>query len=161
MKSSSVREPAVPGAGQAVLVQELADDGRLPRFLEQEAVVAVGRLDHMALGWLAELGQRVGDLDRRGRRVEPVGAERDQQRPRRHPGQSPRERAATVLPREIEVGQRARGVQVGVGVEAFDERVGLVAQVALDLELRLGDGVADVVARSLRHCLEPPAELVV
>ena len=66
------------------------------------------------------------------------------------------ERAAAVLPREVEIGQRARRVEVGVGVEPPDERVGLVAQVALDLELRLGDRVADVVGE-----LQPPAELVV
>ena len=86
-----MREPAVPGFGQAVLGQELADDGRLPRFFEQEAVVAVGRLDHLALGWLAERGKRVGDLLRRGGRVQPVGTERDQQRPRRNAFESPRE----------------------------------------------------------------------
>jgi hypothetical protein len=45
------------------------------------------------------------------------------------------QRAVAVLAREIEVRQRARGVEVGVGVEALDERVGLVPQVALDLEL--------------------------
>ena len=130
--------------------------GRLPRLLEQEAVVAVRRLDHVELDRLAERAQRVVDLLRRRRRVQPVGAERDQQRPRRDALERPRERPAAVLPGEVEVGQRARRVEVGVGVEALDERVGLVAQVALDLELRLGDRVADVVGE-----LQPPAELVV
>ena len=88
-------------------------------------------------------------------RVQPVGAERDQQRTRRDGFERPDQRSAAVLPSEVEVGQRARGVQVGVGVEALDEGVGLVPQVALDLELRLGDREPDVVAR-----LQPPAELV-
>ena len=89
-------------------------------------------------------------------RVEPVGAERDQQGPRRDAGQRRLQRTVAVLAGEVEVRQRARGVEVGVGVEALDERVGLVAQVALDLELRLGDRVADVVGE-----LQPPGELVV
>ena len=66
------------------------------------------------------------------------------------------ERAVAVFPREIEVGQRPRRVEVGVGVEALDERVRLVAEIALDLELGLGDRVADVVGE-----LQSPAELVV
>ena len=62
---------------------------------------------------------------------------------------------SAVLPREIEIGQRPRRVDVRVGVEPLDERVGLVAEVALDLELRLGDRVANVVGE-----LKSPAELV-
>jgi hypothetical protein len=45
-----------------VLAQELADYGRLPRFLQQEAVVAVRRLDHVELGRLAESAKRLFDL---------------------------------------------------------------------------------------------------
>ena len=71
-------------------------------------------------------------------------------------GRASVERAAAVLPREIEVGQRPRRVEVGVGVEALDEAVRLMAQVALDLELGIGERVADVVRE-----LQPPAELVV
>ena len=62
--------------------------------------------------------------------------------------------AAAVLPRQIEVRQRARRVEIGVRVEALDERVGLVAQVAFDLELGLRQRVADVVG-----VLQAPAEL--
>src|SRR6202050_1514674 len=105
------------------LTQELADHRRLPGFLEQEAVVAVRRLDHLELDRLAERAQRGGDLIRRRRRVQPVGAERDQQRPRRNALERPGERSA-VLPREIEGSQRARQVQVGAGVEGLDERIG-------------------------------------
>ena len=117
--------------------------------------MAVRRLDHMELYRLAASAKRLGDLLRRRRRVQPVGTERDQQRPRRNAAECLRERSAAVLPRDIEICQRARGVEVGVGVEAPDERVGLVAQVVLDLELRFGDRVADVVGE-----LQPPAELV-
>ncbi len=60
-----------------------------------------------------------------------------------------------MLPGQVEVGQRAGDVEVAVGVEPLHERVGLVTQVALDLELRLDDRVADVVGE-----LEPPPELV-
>ena len=60
-----------------------------------------------------------------------------------------------VLAREIEVRQRPRRVEVGVGVEPPDERVGLMPQVALDLELRLRQREADVVGE-----LQSPAELV-
>ena len=69
------------------------------------------------------------------------------------------QRAAAVLPREVEVRQRPRRVEVGVGVEARDERVGLVAQVALDLELGLGERVADVVGelQPARPNLSPSA----
>src|ERR1700731_5283425 len=45
--STSPRKTRRPRPGGAA--QELADDRRLPRFLEQEAVVAVRRLDHMGL----------------------------------------------------------------------------------------------------------------
>ena len=117
--------------------------------------MAVRRLDHMELGRLAESAKRILDLPRRGRRVQPVGTERDQQCARRNAFERLRERSAAVLPREIEIRQRARRVEIGVGVEAPDERVGLVPQVALDLELRFGDRVADVVGE-----LQPPAELV-
>ena len=53
-------------------------------------------------------------------------------------------------------GQCPRRVEIRVGVEALDERIGLVPQVALDLELGLGQQVADVVGK-----LQPTAELVV
>ena len=42
---------------------------------------------------------------------------------------------AAVLGREIEIIHRARDIEIGVGVEALDERKALVAQVALDLEV--------------------------
>ena len=53
------------------------------------------------------------------------------------PRQSPRARGGG-----IEIVQRARDQQVGVGVEVLAELVALVAQVALDLELDVLGGVA-------------------
>ena len=117
--------------------------------------MAVGRFDDMQLDVLPERAKGVGKLLRPGRRIQPVRAERDQQRARRDVAERVRQRSVAVLPREIEVRQRARRVEVGVRVEAPDERVGLMAQVALDLELRLRQRVADVVGE-----LQPPAELV-
>ena len=52
--------------------------------------------------------------------------------------------AAAALSREVETKVRAR-CKIGVGVEALHERVGLVAQVALDFELGLREHVADVI----------------
>ena len=135
--------------------EELLDHRRLARFLQQKTVVAVRRLDHVELDVLAGRAQRRRQLLGSRRRIEPVGAERDEQRSRRHVAHRVGELAAAVLPREVEVGQRPRRVEIGVRVEALDEGVRLVAQVALDLELGLGERVADVVGE-----LQPPAELV-
>ena len=72
---------------------------------------------------------------------------------------APRERArqvAAVLARRVEVVERARDQQVGVGVEVLAELVALVAQVALDLELdvlrAVGErAVAQLAAELLGH----------
>ena len=63
--------------------------------------------------------------------------------------------SAAVLPREIEICQRARRVEIRVRVEALDEGVRLMTQVVLDLEFGFGQRVADVVGE-----LQPPPELV-
>src|SRR5262249_26875193 len=133
--------PAGPAFGQALyfppprfapapalFAQKLADNGCLARFLEQEAVVAVRRLDHMELDRLAERAKGAFDLPRRRRRVQPVGAERDQQRPRRNAFERSRERSAAMLPGKVEIRQGARRIDIGIGVEPPDERAGLVAQ---------------------------------
>ena len=118
--------------------------------------MAVWRVDHLELDRLAERPERVGDLsdDDGGYSQSELNAISSVRAVT--PARAPGERSAAVLPREIEIRQRARGVEIGIGVEATDERVGLMAQVALDLELRLGDRVADVVG-----VLQPPAELIV
>jgi hypothetical protein len=61
------------------------------------------------------------------------------------PPQRPRQVAA-VFARRVEVVERARDQQVGVGVEVVAELVALVAQVALDLELDVLRAVAQVEA---------------
>jgi hypothetical protein len=61
----------------------------------------------MQLRRLAESNKRLLDLLRRGRRIQPVRAERDQQRPRANALERLGQRSAAVLPREIEVRQRA------------------------------------------------------
>ena len=139
-----------------VRARKSLDHRRLPRLLEQEAVVAVRRLDHVEL----DRPCRAREARPRAPRDPDGGYSQSELNAissvrAETPRERPRERSAAVLPREIEVRQRPRRVEVGVGVEALDERVGLVAQVALDLELRLGERVADVVGE-----LQPPAELV-
>src|SRR5262249_61825444 len=77
--------PAGPAFGQALyfppprfapapalFAQKLADNGCLARFLEQEAVVAVRRLDHMELDRLAERAKGAFDLPRPRRPVHPT-----------------------------------------------------------------------------------------
>ena len=132
-----VGTPAFPCLASSGPSQEAADDGRLPRLLEQEAVVAVRRLDDVALDRLAERSGAPSAISRDAdggysqselNAISSVRAET--------PASARGQRPAAVLPGEVEVGQRARRVEVGVGVEPPDERVGLVAQVALDLELR-------------------------
>src|SRR5215469_1675901 len=71
-------------AGRAVFAQELPDDGCLPGFFQQEAVVPIRRLDDVALDRLAESAKRLLDLSGRRRRVQPVRTERYQERPGQH-----------------------------------------------------------------------------
>src|SRR5215472_3225145 len=85
-KALSSTSPACPAFGQ-----EAADDRGLPRLLKQEAVVAVRRLDHMEVDRLAESAKCLFNLGRRGWWVQPIGAERDQQRPRRNAFERPHE----------------------------------------------------------------------
>ena len=128
---------------------------RLPGLFEQKAVVAVRRLDDVQLDVLAERAKRAGHLLGPGRRIQPVRAERDQERPGRHPAKRVDEASLSVLSRQIEVGQRPRRIEVGVRIEALHERLGLMPKVVFDLEFRLAQRVADVVSE-----LQPPAELV-
>ena len=121
---------------------------------KQEAIVAVRRLDHVQLDLFSRRAQRVGELLRARGRIQPVGAERNEQRSRHHLAQRVHEISAAVLPREIEVGQRTRRVQISVRIEPPDERVRLVPEVVFDLELGVGQGVANVVGE-----LQAPSEL--
>src|ERR1700729_829228 len=72
---SRIRTPALPPFGRALrspaALQEMTNDGCLPRLLEQEAVVAVGRVDHVQLDGLPEPAKRGLDVLRSRRRVQP------------------------------------------------------------------------------------------
>ena len=72
----------------------------------------------------------------------------------RHVLQCSRETAVSILPREIEVRQRARRIEIRIRIEALDEGVRLMAQIALDLELGLRQVVTNVIGK-----LQPPSEL--
>src|SRR5690606_2159500 len=76
------RSRAVARSSGPALSEESADDGGLAGLLEQEAVVTVRRVDDVELDRLAQGPQGRLDLLRSRRRVEPVGAERDEQRAR-------------------------------------------------------------------------------
>src|SRR5712691_13564304 len=136
--------------------EELLDHRSLARLLQQKTVMSVRSLDDVELDLLASRAERARELLGTRRRVEPIGAERDEQRSGRHVADRGRELSAAVLPRGVGVGQRAGRVEIRVGVEASHERIRLVAQVTLDLELGLGEEVANVVRE-----LQPPPELVV
>jgi hypothetical protein len=60
--------------------EEPFDHRSLARFLQQEAVVPIRRLDHVELDFLAGCAKSRGKLLGAGRRIQPVGAEGDQQR---------------------------------------------------------------------------------
>src|SRR4051794_16771481 len=77
---------------------------RLAPLLEQEAVVSVRRIDDIDLDLLAGSAERRRQLLGAGRRIEPVGAERDQQRPGGNVAERVRQLTAAVLPREVEIG---------------------------------------------------------
>src|SRR5580658_8905219 len=115
--------------------EELLDHRSLARFLQQKTVMSVRCIDDMELDRLAGRTERGRQLLGTRRRVEPVGAESDEQCSGRHVADRVRELATPVLPGEIEVGKSPGRVEVGVGVEALHEGIRLVAQVTLDLEL--------------------------
>ena len=68
-------------------------------------------------------------------REEPVAGETDDQRLGFDSGEGLFERAVRVG--EVELVEGARDVEIRVGVEAVDERLALVPQVALDFELEV------------------------
>ncbi len=111
------------------------------RIVEQEGIVAVGRVDLGVAHVAPVLQQGLDDLPAARGREAPVGGEAHQQEPRLGAGERQREVAAEGE-RRIEVVQRPRDEQVGVGVEVIAELVALVAQVALDLELDVLRAVA-------------------
>src|SRR5215510_4859128 len=135
--------------------EKVLDHRGLACFLEQEAVMTVGRVDDVKLDVLAARPKGIRQLFGACRRIEPVRAEGNQQCSRRYGPKRVRERAPSVLAREVEVSQRPGGVEVGVRIEALDERIGLMTQVVFDLKFGLPQNVANVIGK-----LQPSAEFV-
>ena len=78
--------------------------------------------------------ERMHDGTRFRRREQPVGGERDHAEARR--ALLPRiGEHAVVVGGEIEIVHRAREIEIGIGVEALDERDALVAQIAFHLKI--------------------------
>src|SRR5688572_13522165 len=125
--------------------KEPLDHRGLARFLQQEAVVPIRRLNHVELDTLAQGAKCRGQLLGAGRRIQPVGTERDEQRSGRYVLEGINKASSSMLPCEIEVRQCSRCVEVGVRVKPSDEGIRLVAQVALDLELGVRQRVTNVL----------------
>ena len=104
------------------------------RIVEQERVVPVRRVDFRIADVGAVVEQRFHDFARALRREAPVRGERSDEKARL----CRRERARQVVAAgrgRVEIVQRARDQQIGVGVEVFGELVALMAQIGLDLEI--------------------------
>src|SRR5258705_6202942 len=97
--------------------EEPPDHRSLACFLQQEAVVPIRRLNHAELDILATCAKRRCELLGAGRRIQPVGAACDQQRSGRDVPERLDKMSASMLPCEVEVGQRSRCVEVGVRVK--------------------------------------------
>ena len=143
-------KPARPGGA----LEEAAHDGEQLRLFEQEGVVTLvgddfGERDPRAAGV-----ERMHDGARFRRRKQPVAGEGDHAEARRAPLERIGEHAVVVAG-EIEIVHRAREIEIGIGVEALDERDALVAQIALHLEIGV-EGERRVVA-----ILEAAPELAV
>jgi hypothetical protein len=133
------------------VVEVGAQHAVVARVFEQEGVVAVRRVD---LGVADAMRLSTSALtisrERAGEKRQSVVKLTSRKRFSPRAGEGARQVAA-VLARRVEVVERARDQQVGVGVEVAAELVALVAQVALDLELDLLRAVAELgVARSSR-----------
>ena len=81
--------------------EELLDHRSLARLLQQKAVMSVRSIDDMELDLLAGGAERVGELLGTRRRVEPVGAERDEQCSGRHVAERVREPAGRSEERRV------------------------------------------------------------
>ena len=112
-----------------------AHHAHVARVFEQEGVVAMRRVDLGVAHVAPVVEQGLDDLAAARRREAPVGGEAHQQELARWPRASALREVAAVAARRVEVVERPRDQQVGVGVEVLAELVALVAQVALDLEL--------------------------
>src|SRR5580693_10236274 len=103
----------------------------------------------MAAGHLAKFGLRsgsandAGELPNRIGWKEPVGADADKAEPGANAAESPGRRGVAV--QGVPGFHGAQDGQVGVGVEAFDEALSLVVEVAGDVETSADQAAAVVV----------------
>jgi hypothetical protein len=113
---------------------EKTADERVEFFtLEQKGIVTEIGGEFGVAGAFAGAQKGLGDLAVLLGREEPVTGEADDQGFGEDGGEGVFKRAVGVV--EIELVERACDVEVRVGVETVDERLALVAQVALDFEL--------------------------
>src|SRR6185437_7646410 len=115
-------------------VEETAQRREEFRLLEQERVVTLVGLDLNEADIRRDRVERVNDGAALPRRIEPVAGERDQTEPRRRAAERISE-GAVMLRRKVEIIAGAGDVEIRVGVEAVDENVALMAQIALDLKV--------------------------
>src|SRR5437763_5714488 len=131
---------SAPETGDAAMLgtagQKAAQGGEQLRLVRQEAVVPLVGLDLDKADMGGDGVQRVHQRATLGSREQPVAGEGDRAKPRLRPGKGGRQRPA-MLGREVEIVHRPRDVEIGVGVKAVDKSAALVAQIALDLEIRV------------------------
>src|SRR6185437_3137390 len=123
-------------ADRAGAVEEAANDREHLRLIEQEGIVTfVG--DDLREGNARAGGvERMDDGARIRRREQPVRRERNHAETRRRALEAFGQHAV-VIGGKIEIVHRAREIEIGVGVEALDERDALMAQVGFHFEIRI------------------------
>ena len=109
----------------------------------------VRRVDLGVADRAAVVDQRLDDFARTRRCEPPIGGEADDQKLVVSGRCECRGQVATVRRRGVEVVQRTRDQQIGVGIEVLAELVALVTQIALDLELDVLRGVAQAAVAQL------------
>ena len=132
-KARSDRE--VGGGGGRGAFEEAADEGVELFAFEEEGVVAEVGGKFGVTGAFAGAEEGLGDLAVLLGWEKPIAGEADDQRLGEHGREGLLEGAVGVV--EVELVEGARDVEIRVGVEAVDERLALVPQVALDFELEV------------------------
>jgi hypothetical protein len=116
--------------------EKAAHDGEQFRLVEQECVVTLVRDDFGERHPCARRIERLDDGARLGSRKQPVAGERDDAEPRGRAmeglGQN-----TIVIGCQIEIIHCPRQIEIGVRIEALDERNSLMPQIGLDLEIRI------------------------
>src|SRR5215467_3204953 len=144
--SSARRSPARGSqtAGLGGAFEEAALDRKQFRLVEQEGVVALVS-DNLGKGDAGAASvERVHDRARIRGREQPVGRERYHTEAGRRALEGVGENAV-VIRSDVEIVHRTGEIEIGIGVEALDERDALVAQIALHLEVGV-EGERRIVA---------------